>query len=54
MNELLDMLDDDILITLNNEKIFEECDLISLCVQPAQLDLLSKEVLILLMIKLKN
>ena len=44
MNELLDMLDDDILITLNNEKIFEECDLIFLCVQPAQLDLLSKEV----------
>ena len=44
MNELLDILDEDILITLNNEKIFEECDLIYLCVQPTQLDLLSKEV----------
>lgn len=44
MSELLDLLDEDILITLNNEKIFEECDLIFLCVQPAQLDLLSKEV----------
>ena len=44
MNELLDMLDKDISITLNNEKVFEECDLIFLCVQPAQLDLLSKEI----------
>ena len=44
MNELMDMLDEDISISLNNEKIFEECDLIFLCIQPAQLDLLSKEV----------
>ena len=44
LNELLDLLDDDILIFLNNEKIFEECDFIFLCIQPAQLDLLSKEV----------
>ena len=44
MNELLELLDEDILITLNNEKIFEECDIIYLCIQPTQLDLLSKEV----------
>lgn len=44
MNELLDLLDEDIYIGLNNEKIFEECDIIFLCIQPAQLDLLSKEV----------
>ena len=31
-------------ITLNNEKIFEECDIIFLCIQPMQLDLLSKEI----------
>ena len=43
-NEFLDILDDDITITLNNEKIFEECDIIFLCIQPMQLDLLSKEV----------
>ena len=44
MNELLDLLDEDIYIGLNNEKIFEECDIIFLCIQPAQLDLLSKEI----------
>ena len=44
MNELLDLLVNDIFITLNDEKVFEECDLIFLCVQPAQLDLLSKEI----------
>ena len=44
INEFLDILDDDIIITLNNEKIFEECDIIFLCIQPTQLDLLSKEV----------
>ena len=44
MNELLDLLDEDIYIGLNNEKVFEECDIIFLCIQPAQLDLLSKEV----------
>jgi hypothetical protein len=44
MNELLDLLDEDISIFLNNEKVFEECDLIFLCIQPVQLDLLSKEV----------
>ena len=44
MNELLELLDEDISITLNNIKIFEECDLIFLCIQPIQLDLLSKEV----------
>ena len=31
-------------ITLNNEKVFEECDIIFLCIQPMQLDLLSKEI----------
>ena len=44
MNELLDLLDEDIYIGLNNEKIFEECDIIFLCIQPTQLDLLSKEI----------
>ena len=44
MNELLDLLDEDISIHLNNEKVFEECDLIFLCIQPIQLDLLCKEV----------
>ena len=43
-NEFLDILDDDIIITLNNEKIFEECEIIFLCIQPMQLDLLSKEI----------
>lgn len=42
--ELLDILDDDITISLNNEKVFEECDIIFLCIQPSQLDLLSKEI----------
>jgi hypothetical protein len=37
-------MDDDIHIILNNEKIFEECDIIFLCIQPMQLDLLSKEI----------
>jgi len=44
VNEFLDILDDEITITLNNEKIFEECEIIFLCIQPTQLDLLSKEV----------
>ena len=44
LNEFLDILDDEITITLNNEKIFEECEIIFLCIQPTQLDLLSKEV----------
>ena len=44
INEFLDILDDNILITLNNEKIFEECEIIFLCIQPMQLDLLAKEV----------
>ena len=44
VNEFLDILDDEITITLNNEKIFEECEIIFLCIQPMQLDLLSKEV----------
>ena len=44
MNELIDILDDDVLINLNNEKIFEESDIIFLCIQAAQLDLLSKEI----------
>ena len=44
MNDLLDLLDDDIFIFLNNEKVFEECDFIFLCIQPSQLDLLSKEI----------
>ena len=44
VNEFLEILDDEITITLNNEKIFEECEIIFLCIQPMQLDLLSKEV----------
>ena len=44
LNEFLDILDDEITITLNNEKIFEECEIIFLCIQPMQLDLLSKEI----------
>ena len=44
VNEFLEILDDEITITLNNEKIFEECEIIFLCIQPTQLDLLSKEV----------
>ena len=44
INEFLDILDDNILITLNNEKIFEECEIIFLCIQPMQLDLLTKEI----------
>ena len=36
INEFLDILDDNILITLNNEKIFEECEIIFLCIQPMQ------------------
>jgi hypothetical protein len=44
INEYLDLLDDNIQIFLNNEKIFEECDVIFLCIQPTQLDLLSKEI----------
>ena len=44
INEFLDILDDNILITLNNEKIFEECEIIFICIQPMQLDLLAKEV----------
>ena len=44
INEFLDILDDNILITLNNEKIFEECEIIFLCIQPMQLDLLAKEI----------
>ena len=43
-NEFLDILDENICITLNNEKIFEECDIIFLCIQPMQLDLLTKEI----------
>ena len=34
IKEFLEILDDNILITLNNEKIFEECDIIFLCIQP--------------------
>ena len=44
INEFLDILDENICITLNNEKIFEECDIIFLCIQPMQLDLLTKEI----------
>ena len=44
VNEFLDILDDEITITLNNEKIFEECEIIFLCIQPMQLDLLTKEI----------
>ena len=44
IKDFLEILDDDITITLNNEKIFEECDIIFLCIQPMQLDLLSKEI----------
>ena len=44
IKEFLEILDDNILITLNNEKIFEECDIIFLCIQPMQLDLLCKEI----------
>ena len=44
LNEFLDILDDEITITLNNEKIFEECEIIFLCIQPMQLDLLSTEI----------
>ena len=44
IKEFLEILDDNILITLNNEKILEECDIIFLCIQPMQLDLLCKEI----------
>ena len=44
IKEFLEILDDNIKITLNNEKVFEECDIIFLCIQPMQLDLLSKEI----------
>ena len=44
MSEFLNELDDDIKIMLNNEKLFDECDIIFLCVQPTQLDLLLKEI----------
>lgn len=44
IKEFLEILDDNITITLNNEKVFEECDIIFLCIQPMQLDLLSKEI----------
>ena len=44
IKDFLEILDDNITITLNNEKIFEECDIIFLCIQPMQLDLLSKEI----------
>ena len=44
INEFLDIMDENIHIFLNNVKIFEECDIIFLCIQPMQLDLLSKEI----------
>ena len=43
-SELYNSLDDTIEIFLDNEKIFNECDLIFLCIQPHQLDLLVKEI----------
>ena len=43
-NDIKNSLDEDIKIFLDNEKIFEECDIIFLCVQPHNLDLLSKEI----------
>jgi hypothetical protein len=42
--DIKNSLDEDISIFLDNEKIFEECDIIFLCIQPHQLDLLSKEI----------
>ena len=42
--DIKNSLDEDILIFLDNEKIFDECDIIFLCIQPHQLDLLSKEI----------
>jgi hypothetical protein len=43
-NEILNLIDEDIEIFLNNQLIFQECDIIFLCIQPHQLDLLMKEV----------
>lgn len=42
--DILNRLDEDIEIFLDNEKVFRECDIIYLCIQPHQLDLLSKEI----------
>jgi pyrroline-5-carboxylate reductase len=43
-SELFNVLDDNIEVFLDNERIFNECDLIFLCVQPHQLDLIIKEI----------
>ena len=42
--DILNDLDENIEIFLNNERIFQECDIIFLCIQPHQLDLLYKEI----------
>lgn len=42
--DILNRLDEDIEIFLDNEKVFRECDIIYLCIQPHQIDLLSKEI----------
>jgi hypothetical protein len=43
--EIQNNIDDQVEILLDNEKVFLECDLIFLCIQPHQLDLLCKDVL---------
>ena len=42
--DILNRLDEDVSVFLDNEKIMRECDIIFLCIQPHQLDLLSKEI----------
>ena len=42
--EIMSKLDEDVEIFLNNEKVFTECDVIFLCIQPHQLNLLNKEI----------
>ena len=42
--DIMNIMDDDVEIFLNNERVFNECDIIYLCVQPHQLDLLSKDM----------
>lgn len=42
--DILNRLDEDVSVSLDNEQIMRECDIIFLCIQPHQLDLLSKEI----------
>lgn len=42
--DIRNSIDENIEIILDNEKVVEECDVIFLCIQPHQLDLLIKEI----------